>query len=251
MPPIKGQYILIIGGTSGMGFAAATLALQEHANVAIASSNSARVETAVKALKTSFPEGNIEGYVVDLQSEVLEKTLDHLLMNVTCDGVALLDHIITTAGRGPVAKPLSETSIKEVTEVAKHGITVPMILAKVGHRYLKKSYTSSLTFTGGHISEKPVANYSLYSALAASMVGLTRNLALDMAPIRVNLVNPGATLTEMWGPNREQIGEMVGKNALLGKVGSAEEVGEAYICLMKDSNTTGSCVSTNGGSLLK
>lgn len=251
MPPIKGQYILIIGGTSGMGFAAATLALQEHANVAIASSNSARVESAVKALKTSFPEGNIEGYVVDLESINFEKTLDHFLMNVTCDGVALLDHMITTAGRGPVAKPLSETYFEEIAEVAKRGITVPMILAKVGHRYLKKSYTSSLTFTGGHISEKPVANYSMHSAVAASLIGLTRNLALDMAPIRVNLVSPGATLTEMWGPNREQVGEMVGKNALLGKVGSAEEVGEAYIYLMKDSNATGSCVSTNGGSLLK
>ncbi|PVH79943.1 NAD(P)-binding protein [Cadophora sp. DSE1049] len=251
MPSIKGQYILIIGGTSGMGYAAATLALQEHANVAIASSNPTRVETAVKALKGSFPESNIEGYVVDLEGEDLEKTLDHFLMNVTCDGVALLDHIISTAGRAPIAKPLSETSVEEITEVAKRGITVPMVLAKVGLRYLKRNYTSSLTFTGGHISEKPVANYSLYSALAAGLVGLTRNLAMDMAPIRVNLVSPGATLTEMWGPNREQIGEVVGKNALLGKVGSAEEVGEAYIYLMKDSNATGSCVSTNGGSLLK
>ncbi|KAH7381116.1 hypothetical protein BKA64DRAFT_685746 [Cadophora sp. MPI-SDFR-AT-0126] len=251
MPPIKGHYILIIGGTSGIGYAAATLALQQHANVVIASSSQTKIGTAVQSLKSSFPDSNIEGYVLDLDTPDLENTLDHFLMNVTCDKATLLDHIISTAGRAPMPKPLSETTVEEITEVAKRGITVPMVLAKVSLHYLKKSHTSSLTFTGGHISEKPAPNYSLYSALAAGLIGLTRNLALDMAPIRVNLVSPGATLTEMWGPDRKRIGEMVGKSALLGKVGGAEEVGEAYVYLMKDSNATGSCVSSNGGSLLR
>ncbi|KAG4443162.1 hypothetical protein IFR05_001394 [Cadophora sp. M221] len=251
MPSINGQYILVIGGTSGMGFAAASLALQDHANVAIASSNPTRVEAAVEALKSSYPDGNIEGYVIDLASSDLEKTIDHFLLKVTCSGTALLDHVITTAGRAPVSKTLAETTIEEMNEVVKTAFTIPIILAKVSTRYLKKHYTSSLTFTGGHISEKPMANYTLYSALAASLIGLTRNLALDLAPIRVNLVSPGATLTEMWGENREMIGEVVGKNALLGKVGSAEEVSEAFLYLMRDSNATGSVVSTNGGSLLR
>ncbi|KFY09312.1 hypothetical protein V491_08260, partial [Pseudogymnoascus sp. VKM F-3775] len=87
----------------------------------------------------------------------------------------------------------------------------------------------------------------------ASVFGLSRSLALDLAPCRVNVVSPGATDTEMWGPeeSRAQMREMISGATLLGKPGSPEEVGEAYIYLMKDSNATGSIISTNGGSLLQ
>lgn len=251
MPSISGHYILIIGGTSGIGYAASKLAVEAGANVAIASSNPVRVTEAVNKLKSLFPDRHIEGYTCDLAHPDIESHLEHLFTTVTCDGRALLDHIISTAGRAPSAKPLAETSVQIILDGGKAGYLVPIVIAKLALKFLKPAFTSSLTFTGGHVSEKPVANYSLYSAFAAGLIGLTRNLALDMAPIRVNLVSPGSTLTEMWGPNRVQIGEVMGKKALLGKVGTAEEVAEAYIYLMKDSNATGSCVSSNGGSLLR
>jgi NAD(P)-dependent dehydrogenase (short-subunit alcohol dehydrogenase family) len=94
-------------------------------------------------------------------------------------------------------------------------------------------------------------NYTIFSTYAAGLIGMVRNLALDMAPRRVNLVSAGSTITEMWGPNREQIAEVVGKISLLGKVGRPEEVAEAFTYLMKDWNATGSVVSSNGGSLLQ
>ena len=83
--------------------------------------------------------------------------------------------------------------------------------------------------------------------------GLTRNLALDLKPIRANSISPGSTNTELWGDDqrRQQLREMVSKTALLGKPGSAEEVAEVYIYLMKDTNTTGVMISTSGGSLLQ
>jgi NAD(P)-dependent dehydrogenase (short-subunit alcohol dehydrogenase family) len=86
---------------------------------------------------------------------------------------------------------------------------------------------------------------------AAGLYGLTRALALDLAPIRVNIVSPGAT--EMWGDEqqRAQRREMMKSRMLLGKVGTAEEVGEAYVYLMKDSNTTGIVVSSDGGALIQ
>ena len=118
---------------------------------------------------------------------------------------------------------------------------------------MKKRYTSSITFTNGQIAEKPIPNYTVYSGGAAGLVGMVRNLALDMAPLRVNLVSPGATKTEMWGPpeQREMVAKMYGEKALLGKAGLPEEVGEAYIYLMKNSDATGSVVSSNGGSVLQ
>jgi NAD(P)-dependent dehydrogenase (short-subunit alcohol dehydrogenase family) len=76
---------------------------------------------------------------------------------------------------------------------------------------------------------------------------------LSLAPRRVNLVSPGATITELWGPleAREKRAEMMKDMMLLGKVGNPEEVAEAYIYLMRNWNATGSVVSTNGGGGLK
>jgi len=62
---------------------------------------------------------------------------------------------------------------------------------------------------------------------------------------------PGATDTEMWGQYRDAMRDMIAKSALLGKPGSPDEVAEAYIYLMKDTNATGSIVSSNGGKSLQ
>lgn len=95
--------------------------------------------------------------------------------------------------------------------------------------------------------------FTIGAAYAASVFGLSRSLALELAPCRVNVVSPGATETEMWGPEEERAKrrEMISSGALLGKPGSPEEVGEAYIYLMKDSNATGTIISTSGGSLVQ
>jgi NAD(P)-dependent dehydrogenase (short-subunit alcohol dehydrogenase family) len=250
MPSISGHSILIIGGSSGMGFAAAKLALESGARIAIASSNPTRVTDAVKRLKSSFPDAQISGHECDLTQDNIESRLETVFKEVTTNG-NLLDHVIYTAGRAPETKPIQETDIESIIKAAQLGPVATFVVAKVAQRFLKKSYTSSITFTGGRVAEKPMPNYSVYSGFASGLIGMTRNLALDMAPIRVNAVSPGATLTEMWGPHREQIGEAVAKTALLGKAGTAEEVGEAYIYLMKNSDATGSYVCTNGGAVLQ
>jgi NAD(P)-dependent dehydrogenase (short-subunit alcohol dehydrogenase family) len=82
----------------------------------------------------------------------------------------------------------------------------------------------------------------------AGLHGLTRNLALDLKPLRVNLVSPGVVETPLWGA--DGVPEMFKSGTTLGKVGVPDEVAEAYVYLMKDTNATGSCVSTNSGSLL-
>lgn len=233
-----------------MGFAAAKPALEASARVAIASSNPTRVADAVKKLKSFFPDAQISGHECDLSLDNLESHLEKLFTEVTADG-NLLDHVIYTAGGVPETKPIQETDIEGVIKASQLGFAATFATAKVAQLFLKKSYTSSLTFTGGRVADKPMPNYSVYSGFAAGLIGMMRNLALDMAPLRVNLVSPGATLTEMWGPNREQIAEFMAKTALLGKIGTAEEVGEAYLYLMKNSDATGSYICTNGGGVLQ
>ena len=83
---------------------------------------------------------------------------------------------------------------------------------------------------------------------------MTRGLALDLAPIRINLVSPGFVDTEMWNHiEKEQYSDMkeaIAKKNTTGRVATGEDLAESYLCAMKDQNLSGSVLSSNGGTLL-
>ena len=252
MPPISGQSILIIGGSSGIGAAAAKLAAAEGVNVSVASSNPARVANAVKAISTSVPHAKITGYTIDLTSDDVEAHLEKLFTDITTANGAKLDHIITTANTVDM-KPLPEIAASYLRDSSKFSLIAPMLIGKLGPRFLKPSYRSSIILTSGRIAERPVKGYTMGAYRAAGIYGLTRALALDLAPVRVNVVGPGATETEMWGDEvkRKQMREIMTGRMLLGWVGDAVEVAEAYVYLMKNTNSTGSVVGSDGGAFLQ
>ncbi|RFU30908.1 hypothetical protein B7463_g5411, partial [Scytalidium lignicola] len=251
MPSISGQSIIIIGGSSGIGFGVAKLALQEGLRVAIASSNPTRVATAVDNLKKEVPTGQITGHECNLKGDDVEANLEKLFTEVVItNGGNALDHIIFTAGDALAIKSVKEIDINFIREAGQVRFVAPLLVGKLAPRFVKNHYKSSLILTTGSISEKPAVNWSVVSSYLTGLRGMTRNLAVDIKPIRVNLVCPGAVDTELWGPSREKLIAEYKEKAFMGKVGSAEEVAESYIYLMKDTNATGSIVSTNGGATL-
>lgn len=131
-----------------------------------------------------------------------------------------------------------------------------LLAAKVGSKYLDKSPYSSITLTTGSISQKPRPNWSMVAPFGSGLHAMTRNLALDLKPIRVNLVSPGAIETELWDnvtPDekaRKATFEQIAKTMPTGRLGQPEDVAEAYLFLMKDANVTGTIVDSNGGALL-
>jgi NAD(P)-dependent dehydrogenase (short-subunit alcohol dehydrogenase family) len=92
------------------------------------------------------------------------------------------------------------------------------------------------------------------NSYATGLQGMVRAMALDLKPIRVNLVSPGAVDTDLWKPfgeeGKQKMFEEMEKKLPVGKVGRAEDVAESFLYLMKDHNVTGAMVSTSGGSLL-
>ncbi|OBT75233.1 hypothetical protein VF21_06141 [Pseudogymnoascus sp. 05NY08] len=251
MPSISGQSILVLGGSSGIGAAVAKLALEQGVHVFIASSNSTKVAKAVETLQNAAFNAKVSGFTINLDTPRIEEDLVKLLTEITSNGTKL-DHIVYTANSLNL-KPLDQVTADYLSNSGQFGLVVPMLLAKLASRFLNPSYKSSLIFTSGRVAEKPVKGYTMGAAFGALLFGITRSLALDLAPIRVNCVSPGATDTEMWGNDeqRAQRLQMYTKIALLGKAGTAEEVGEAYIYLMRDFNNTGSTVSTSGGALIQ
>ncbi|KAI8958749.1 putative short chain dehydrogenase/ reductase [Daldinia sp. FL1419] len=249
MPPIAGQSLLVIGGTSGIGAAVAKLAAAEGLEVSVASSNPSRVENAVKTIRDAVPGARIKGFVCDVNHDDAESSIEQLLSDVTNADGRLLDHIVYTAVVLDI-RPVADVSMKYLRDGMQFGYVVPFLIAKLATRYVNQTYKSSLTFTSGRLAERPIKGMAVASGYAASLLGTTRGLALDLAPIRVNLVSPGATDTKSGGEWARWV-EMMVKNSLLGKIGTPEEVAEAYIYLMKDTNSTGTCVNTNGGILVQ
>ncbi len=99
---------------------------------------------------------------------------------MTADG-DLLDHIVFTANRFAM-KPLSDVSADHLRDTAQFPIVVPLLLAKIAPKYLNKSFRSSITLTSGQVGEKPFPGYTVGSGFAAGLFGMTRAMALDLAP---------------------------------------------------------------------
>jgi NAD(P)-dependent dehydrogenase (short-subunit alcohol dehydrogenase family) len=130
----------------------------------------------------------------------------------------------------------------------------PILLAKHASKHLTDGPASSITLTTGSGGEKPNANWSAMAGYLGGLHALMRNLALDLKPIRVNLVSPGGVDTELWDSwpeqKKKEFFESISKAMATGQIGKTEDVAEAYLYAMRDRNLTGSVISTNGGHLL-
>ena len=128
------------------------------------------------------------------------------------------------------------------------------MLAKLAPRFLKQSPSSSVTFTGGTNSHKPASGWTILATWGSAIEGMVRGLAVDLKPVRVNMVSPGAVLTELWNDiPQERIDAVIDsykKATTTGTIGRPEDLAEAYMYLMKDQFVTGAIVESNGGRLL-
>jgi NAD(P)-dependent dehydrogenase (short-subunit alcohol dehydrogenase family) len=236
---LKNQRVVIIGGTAGIGWAVAKLAIREGASVVVASGTRQRVETAVKQLGTEA-----EGRVVNVSQEDQVDTF--------FQEVGEFDHLVYTAGDAvPIGEPgsLSVKDAKQRFDVRYWGAYTSV---KYGQRKIRKE--GSIVLTSGGASRRPPKGWSLLASVTGAMESFTRALAIDLAPIRVNLVAPGAVRTELWDfipeNERDVFYRQIGERLLVGRVGEPNDVAEAYVYLMKNRFSTGSIVVADGGGYL-
>ena len=252
---LANKRILIIGGSSGIGYAVAEAALEHGAHVIISSSQESKISSAISSLLQSYPgaKSRLSGYPCNLASPELESNIQFLLSTANAGGLKL-DHIVFTAGDKLAQAPLEEITLEKMQVAAMVRFNAPLLLAKHASTNMNHGPASSITLTTGSVSEKPIKGWSLVAGYATGLHGQMRSLALDLAPIRVNLISPGAVLTPLWS---EQPGEIFKgmmdkfkKTSTTGEIGRPEDVAEAYLYAMRDRNLTGSVISTNGGALL-
>jgi NAD(P)-dependent dehydrogenase (short-subunit alcohol dehydrogenase family) len=166
-----------------------------------------------------------------------------------------LDHLIYTAGDRLPTIPIEEITLENFSA----GILVrgpsALLSIKTFLPLLPKANTTSIILTSGSICDKPIpGGWAITSFVGSGLNGLTRQLALDLAPIRVNCVAPGVVDTDLWShmeeKERKGLYEQMEKSLPTGRVPSADDLAESYVYLLRDRNVTGTTIHSNGGAFL-
>ncbi|EPE35027.1 NAD(P)-binding Rossmann-fold containing protein [Glarea lozoyensis ATCC 20868] len=211
-PKLYQKHILIIGGSSGLGYAVAELSLESSAKVTISSSSPKRIETAVSKLKEAFPDAEVNGHACDLSGEDVESHIVELF-----EKVGKVDHVVFTAGDALASMKISEIDLKKIQTAGQIRFFAPLLVAKHAAKYLSPGPESSIILTTGTVGDHPIPDWSVIAGYAAGLHGMTRNLAVDLKPIRVNCVSPGAVETELWD-NMQKTAKETMMNQIAAKV---------------------------------
>jgi NAD(P)-dependent dehydrogenase (short-subunit alcohol dehydrogenase family) len=238
---LDGQRVLVVGGGSGIGFAVAEAAVRAGARVVVASRDAGKVAEAAARLGEAAA-----GAVLDVTDEAA--------VQAYFAGSGRFDHIATTAGDwgGPRRGPLAELDLEAAAGLFKVRFWGALAVAKHGAGTLPPG--GSLTFTDGMIAHRPSSGSAVSTAMAGAVEHLTRALAVELAPVRVNCVCPGLIRTGVWDriPEERRAAELarMTERQLLPRVGEPAEAAEAYLYLMRAGYTTGQVLHVEGGSAL-
>jgi NAD(P)-dependent dehydrogenase (short-subunit alcohol dehydrogenase family) len=233
------QRIVVLGGTSGIGFAVAKAASAEGARVVVGSSSQARVTAAVAALGAGA-----EGHAVDLLDETATRTF--------FEAVGDFDHLVYTAGE-PLALLGLDADLAQVRRFFELRYWGALAAAKHARERVRDG--GSLVFTSGSAGARPLgAGWAAASSICGAMEGLTRALAVELKPLRVNCVAPGVVKTDLWAgmgeAAREAFYASEAARLPVGHAGEVEEIAEGYLYLMRQTYVTGQVLNIEGGGLL-
>ena len=215
---MKAQKVLIIGGSSSMGLATALQASSKGFQVIVAGRNKEKLKQISRDL-----ENQASYYQVSVMEE---QQVVAMLQKL-----APIDHIIMTVNAPGNATSISNTSTEEAKLVFER-FWMNYRLVNLAKEYM--SPNGSITLISGSSSKTPVTQYSFWGTLHGSIEALARNAALDLAPIRVNVVSPGGIGLR---PDRQ----------LAEHHGIPEDVGKAIVSLIENPAITNAKLDVDSG----
>ncbi|MEU6407021.1 SDR family oxidoreductase [Streptomyces sp. NPDC046985] len=269
---LPGATVVVVGGSSGIGLAAARLLARLGARPVLVGRAAGRLQAAAAYLLGEAPAAEVRTYVSDVRDE------DRL--GALFDGLGAVDHVLVTAG-GVTRGALTETDRERVADSVEGRLWGGYAVARVAAPRLAPG--ASITYLSGVYVVRPAPGGAAVIAAAAAVEGLAKALAVELAPrrIRVNAVRSGTVDTPMLRrrllpprppapgghapgghvPDREdpaRLGGAAGDAAVaaagrgmpLGRYGTAEEVAAAVLFLMGNSYATGAVLTVDGGQSL-
>lgn len=228
---LKDKKVVVVGGSSGIGLATATLAKAEGAEVIIASRSADKLRAAAKQAGARAIEADVTS---DASVEQLFRA---------CGKV---DHVVVTAAQlrsGPMksqpiedAKATMESKFWGAWRVARYADIAP---------------GGSLTIVSGFLSIRPRPGAAIVGAANGALEALAKSLAIELAPVRVNAVSPGIVDTPiraaMPEEARRKMLEQTAAALPVRRVGTGEDIARQILAFMTIGFATGSIVYLDGG----
>lgn len=246
MNPMAGQVVLITGASSGIGAAAAELLAEAGAIVALAARRRDRIDELVARIASTG--GKAGAFAIDVTNESsIESGIAAVL-----ERFGRLDHAFNNAGVGATHKPIEDTSEAEYDAVLNACLKGAFFCMKHEIRAMKRSGGGSIVNTASVGGLVGVPGSGDYVAAKHGLIGLSKSAAMEAAlhNIRVNVIAPGATMTDMykrWLPTEEDQ-RRIANLSLLKRVASPREIAGYALFAMRDATfSTGSVFVCDGG----
>jgi NAD(P)-dependent dehydrogenase (short-subunit alcohol dehydrogenase family) len=233
---LKGSRVLVLGGSSGIGLAAAQAAAEAGATVTLAS----RSNDKVSAAATQVGKGAV-GVALD--------TTNDAALEAFFSKQPEWDHIVVSVAAGRSAG-LQDLSLQD----AYGNMNAKFWSAYKTARLARISPQGSLTLVSGFLSQRPNKDALLQGCINAALESLGRGLSLALSPVRVNTVSPGLIDTPiraaMPAEKKKAMLDHAAATLPARRVGQAEDVADAILMLMTNPFTTGSTLFIDGGGMI-
>ena len=235
-PELAGQTVVVIGGSAGIGLETARRARREGADVVIAGRNPERLEQAARE--------------VGAASSAAFDATDPAALKRFFDGLPdPIDHVLVTAG-GPHYVPLLEMTADQVREALSDHALMGLEVARNARSKMRPGGT--LLLIGGTGGRKISRELGIFSAATAVLPPFTAALALQLAPVRVNLIAAGFVDTPLSASYFSADGLEARREELrttlpIGRVVGPADVAALAVALMTNTALTGATYDIDGG----
>ncbi|WP_329085942.1 SDR family oxidoreductase [Actinomadura citrea] len=232
---LEGQTVVLVGGSAGIGLETARLARSEGAEVVLTGRNPERLERAasdVGARDTAVFDANDEAAVAGFFQGLASP----------------IDHVLITAG-GPRYKPLLEMDADEMREEVGGHMVVALQIARSAAPRMRPGGT--LLLMGGTGGRRIHRGLGLISAATAALPPFTATLALELAPVRVNLIAAGFVDTplsaSLLGDRLDERRNELRSTLPIGRVVGPADVAALAVHIMANTALTGATYDIDGG----
>jgi len=229
------EHVVIVGGSSGMGRALAAELVAQGSEVTVAGRSADKLDDVRREL-------GVRTVAMDVG---VEQDIERLFA-VT----GTVSHIVTTAADvGGAYQPIAAYDVRAARSAVDSKLLGPLLLAKHGAPLLEPG--GSIVFTSGIAAYRPGPRASLLAALNGALASLAAALAVELAPIRVNVVSPGWVDTPIWqdvaGDAAPETLAAMAARLPVGRIGRTQDIAAAIIALLRNGFITGTVLHADGG----
>ncbi|MEU9126975.1 SDR family oxidoreductase [Kitasatospora sp. NPDC048540] len=237
-PALAGQTVVLIGGSAGIGLATARHARAEGADTILTGRDPARLDKAAAEVGA-------------VGTAAFDATDPAALERFFTDLAVPVDHVLVTAG-GPYYATLAEMDFDEARRALQEHPMAMLGVARHGAPRVRPGGT--LLFMGGTGARRPAVGLAVTSAMTAALPALTAGLALEVAPVRVNLIAAGFVDTplsaSLLGEGLEARREQLRATLPVGRVVGPDDVAALAVHIMANTALTGATYDIDGGQQL-